>query len=236
MTEPSWISIILTGAFASFLGFALTLAFRRLYHKCFTEYDRSAIFRLSFDTKEECTKLDYSNAAVIVGKMPFTEFAGIAKPDLDPRDVIGFVVGPPKYIDNPTRAFGVSGWEPGYFVYVVINWERSDEFRRYERQGYTIARTIITDDEGNPVRTPESRVLSIKTASKAGNGIVRTTNCPLRYQPFKRAGFEASDIQYRKVSWLALPIIHSIRLSCRWWEWRKQQYTIKYQEVSNAGI
>ena len=70
----------------------------------------------------------YAYAPVIVGRFPFSDLGGEVRSNLDVRDVIGFVVGKPKWmeIEDLKRLRIVLNPEfhkPGYYAYCVIQWD-----------------------------------------------------------------------------------------------------------------
>ena len=164
----------------------------------FEEFDRSALVRI--DLAEGVPIDAFSDCAILNGPLPFTVFDKKTIPNVRTDEVVGFVVGTPRYIKNPEKN-GLKGWGEGYYVYIIIHWDHYKEVERLVDRGYCLQNTFLPNDEGKPQLTPESRFLRFTTASFAQQGVADITKGPwasLRYQPYKKYGFEATDVDYRK--------------------------------------
>ena len=109
--------------------------------------------------------------------------------------------GTPKYIEDPENS-GLKGWEEGYYVYIVIHWYHYKEVKRLVDRGYYLQNTFLPDEEGKPQMKPETRFLRFTTASFAQQqGVADITKglwASFKYQPYKKYGFEATDVDYRQ--------------------------------------
>ena len=197
---------------ATFVALLGAFIARRGWHKATKEYDRSMLIRLGTD--EEA--LDYANAPVIVGQFPFNELAGAVESNLDVRNVIGFVVGKPIWIPNVLIpnvwwlhiGLDQSTFGPGYYAYCVIQWEHADKVKRYADQGFHIRRTRYDGPQIHP-RMRERIFIGFGTDSEpeVGTGdvpmIAHIQTGPLaqlKYQPYLRGGFKATDIKMRALA------------------------------------
>ena len=70
--------------------------FRR---KMFVEFDRSILVRIAIAEGEEAET--YANWPILVGPLPFASFDNQTVPNVQVRDVVGFIVGIPRYIEEP---------------------------------------------------------------------------------------------------------------------------------------
>ena len=199
----------------TFLGMVGALVARWLVGKLFREYDRSMLIRLGVDEKDA---RKYTNAPVIVGRFPFSDLDGSVRSNLDARDVVGFVIGEPKWIGveklqqlkKRKKLQDPDSCKPGYYVYCVIQWERAAMVRRFVEQGFHIRRVSYDDDNAEGMM--RERVFigfgTDATPDEHGNrpmvahidkGILPW----LRYQPYRRGDFVAEDIEMRALTPLA---------------------------------
>ena len=79
---------------ATFLALIGAFIARRTWGKLVREYDRSMLIRLGTDRNSR----RHARVPVIVGRFPFSDLGGEVRSNLDIRDVIGFVVGEPKWM------------------------------------------------------------------------------------------------------------------------------------------
>ena len=208
----SW-ETVLNIAVGGTLAIPLGYAARRVWHKCTTEFDRSMLIRLIADRcgickgckkQKKCEKThhptDFSLVPVIVGKYPFSELRGKVESNLDSRDVIGFVVGDVKWIDDPTRLkLNPCKNKPGFYAYCVIQWEHADQVRRLYKQGFGV-RKIQHKSKSNP---RENSFIGFGTDVPDGQEIVHWQKgifASWRYQPYYKAGFHACDIRMRQLA------------------------------------
>ena len=212
MWEFLWSELrgLFTIAAAIPMGFGL----RRLWHRCFTEYDRSMLIRLEPGKDLHDPKL-FENTPVIVGTFPFRVLGDKRESDLDIQKVVGFIIGKVRHIDDPAEELGLdpSEWAPGYYAYCVINWEYSSEVKRMWRRGIGIMKTAmcLTDQQQRG-----SRFIGFGTDPPRGEaqgeqqGIAHLTEGILafaRYQPYAGAGFKADDLKLRQLSILTRILI-----------------------------
>ena len=188
---------------AAFLGFGAVQFARWARRKFFIEYDRSILVRLGNHAENN----DYTNAPIIVGQFPFSELAGAVEPNLDTRNVVGFVVGRPIWIwDVWWLHLGLdkNQHKAGYYAYCVIQWEHASAVKRFAERGFHIRRVRYN----GPQRYKDMRetiFLGFGTGSQpdaAGDVpvIVHITNdwfSSFRHQPYLRGGFFAEDIELR---------------------------------------
>ena len=178
------------------MGYAL----RRFWHRCFAEFDKSMLIRLSEEGDEKHHPSKFHLVPVIVGTYPFSELKGKVESNLDSRNVVGFVVGDVRWIDDP-RQLGLDPCKhpPGYYAYCVIQWEHANQVRRFYRQGFGI-RKIRKATETNP---QENAFIGFGTDLPPGQEIVHWQSGLLastRYQPYAKAGFQANDIKMRQLA------------------------------------
>ena len=207
--EDFWIRVVAT-VLGGAIGIPIGFAVRRIWQLCFIEYDRSMLIRLSEEGDEEHYPTKFSYVPVIVGQFPFSELGGEIQSNLDVRNVIGFVIGKVKWIDNP-RVLGIDPceWKPGYYAYCVIQWEYANLVKRMSKQGYHI-RKISHPSSFTGTFQRETRFIGMGTDSYEGQGIPHFQSGPLaflRYQPYDRAGFKAHDIKMRQLSLPARTLI-----------------------------
>ena len=200
--DEFWIRVVAT-VFGGAIGIPVGFGVRRLWHKCFTEYDRSILIRLSEEGDSEHHPEKFSKAPVIVGQFPFTELKGDVQPNLDVRNVIGFVIGDVRWIDRP-EILGIDKctWEAGFYAYCVIQWEHGARVKRMYNQGYHI-RKVRHPSSFEPEYQREISFIGIGTDAPKGQGIAHYQAgfwAFLRYQPYDRAGFKAWDIKMRQLS------------------------------------
>ena len=92
------------------IGAAWTMGwFRR---KMFVEFDRSILVRIDIPDDEKPES--YANWPILVGPLPFASFDNQTVPNVQVRDVVGFIIGIPQHIDKPEES-NLIGWQPGYF-------------------------------------------------------------------------------------------------------------------------
>lgn len=192
------------------MGFGL----RRIWHRCFTEYDRSMLIRLEpGEDLHDPEKLH--NAPIIVGTFPFREFDGKIEADLNIQNVVGFVIGQVRHIDNPAENLGLdsSEWAPGYYAYCVINWEYTNEVKRMWRRDIGIMKTVkrLTDPDqrgsryiGFGIDPPQGKCQGEQQGIADFTEGIRAF---ARYQPYAKAGFKAEDLKQRHLSILTRVMI-----------------------------
>ena len=188
-------------------GAGLLLAFmvRRTWGRCTKEYDRSILIRLGTHENSPI----YENAPVIVGRFPFSDLGGKVRSNLDVRDVIGFVVGSPKWMEmeDVKRLRIVLDsmiHKPGYYAYCVIQWEHADWVKRLESRGFHIRRTSYEGAKAEPDMR-EGIFIGFGTDATPDAGGVRPLVAHIdtgllasfRYQPYLKGGFRAEDIKMR---------------------------------------
>ena len=190
------VTIIIAGAIAIPLGYIE----RRIWQKCFTEFDRSMLIRLSEQGDEAHHPNQFHYVPAIVGAYPFSDLRGEVESNLDTRNVVGFVIDKVRWIDDP-RQLGLDPCEykPGYYAYCVIQWEHANQIKRYYRQGFGIRKIRIVR-KSNP---RENAFIGFGTDTPEGQTIAHWQDGPLasfRYQPYDRAGFKANDIRMRQLA------------------------------------
>ena len=122
----TWLNFLLRVA-ATGAGLLLAFVFRRTWNKATKEYDRSILIRLGDRTE---IRREYAHAPVIVGRIPFNDLGGLVRSNLDVRDVIGFVVGEPVWMEREDLkrlrvVLNPEFHKPGYYAYCVIQWEHA---------------------------------------------------------------------------------------------------------------
>lgn len=188
---------------AAFLGFGAVQFARWARRKFFIEYDRSILVRLGTDDE----KKEYANSPIIVGQFPFSELAGAVEPNLDTRNVVGFVVGRPIWIRDVWwlhLGLDKNQHKAGYYAYCVIQWEHASAVKRFAERGFHVRRIRYN----SPQRYKDMRetiFLGFGTGSEPDDVgdvpvIVHITDdwfASFRYQPYLRGGFRAEDIELR---------------------------------------
>ena len=200
------------GVLTVLLGIVLAWAIRWLRRKMFVEFDRSILVRIEIADGE--TPDSYANWPILVGPLPFASFGGRTVPNVQVKDVVGFIVGAPVCIKNP-QEWNLHGWEPGYFAYGIIHWERFDEIRAFIKRGHYLQQTFLPDPEGNPVKLPENRFLRFVTDSQEQQGVADSIEgicASLRFKPYAKLGFESSDLAYRRLSLQLSLILLMVRM------------------------
>ena len=71
--DEIWL-VIVGGTIVGTLGIPLGFLVRRIWHRCFTEYDRSMLIRLEIGQGKMHHPKMFSNTPVIVGTFPFQIF------------------------------------------------------------------------------------------------------------------------------------------------------------------
>lgn len=225
-SEPSVLVDFLLRVSATGFGFLIAFVVRRTWHKATKEYDRSMLIRLG--ESEDSPR--YGNAPVILGRFPFSDLGGMVRSNLDVRDVIGFVIGEPKWMEKEDLkrlriVLHPDVHKPGYYAYCVVQWEYAERVKRLESLGFHIRRTYYEGANAEP--DMRERVFvgfgtdSRPDADGAMPVVAHLDSGPLasfRYQPYLRGGFNATDIKMRA---------HSPQSRCLIWvkdlftkEWR----------------
>lgn len=203
-----WLNLILR-VMATFIALLGAFVVRRAWNQATNEYDRSMLIRLG--TGEDSPR--YVNVPVIVGRFPFSDLGGKVRSNLDARDVVGFVVGEPKWMETEDLkrlriVLNPESHKPGYYAYCVIQWEHAALVKRFADQWFHIRRTGYGGRKAEPGMR-ERRFIGFGTDSEPDEG---TTDLPLiahivtgprasfRYQPYLRGGFKAVDIKTRALA------------------------------------
>ena len=207
--DPTAWSTLAWRVAATFIGLVGAFIARRAWYKTTKEYDRSMLIRVGTDEDTP----DYANVPIIIGQLPFSELAGRVQSNLDTRNVIGFVVGRPKWMKmEDLRRLRIvldpRFHTPGYYAYCVIQWEHAAFVKRLADQWFHIRRTRY---DGPEVRAGmrERIFVGFGTDAKPDEGtgdlpmIAHMENGPLasfKYQPYLRGGFRAEDMAMRALS------------------------------------
>ena len=190
------LNVIIAGSIAIPIGYGL----RRTWHKCFTEYDRSLLIRLSEEGDDDHHPVNFHYAPVITGTYPFGELRGKVESNLDSRNVMGFVVGRVRWLDDPeSMGRELRNQKPGYYAYCVIQWEHADEVRRYFKQGFSVRKIRIVT-ESNP---RENAFIGFGTEGPCEQAIIHSQGglrASMCYQPYDKYGFMANDIRMRQLA------------------------------------
>ena len=194
---------------ATFLALIGAFIARRTWGKLVREYDRSMLIRLGTDRNSR----RYAGVPVIVGRFPFSDLGGEVRSNLDIRDVIGFVVGEPKWMQMrdlkrlPIK-FDPKSHRPGYYAYCVIQWEHAAMVKRFADQWLHIRRTSYNGPRRESGMR-ESVFIGFGTDSRPDEGkktvpmiahIVTGPRASFRYQPYLKGGFKPEDIKMRALA------------------------------------
>ena len=198
-----FLRVMATGA-----GFLVAFIVRRTWGRATKEYDRSILIRLGTHRDSSI----YRNSPVIVGRLPFSDLGGKVRSNLDVRDVIGFVVGSPKWMETEDLkrlriVLDLEIHKPGYYAYCVIQWEHADWVKRLESRGFHIRRTTYEGAKAEP-NMRERIFVGFGTDATPDAGGVRPLVAHIdtgvfasfRYQPYLGGGFKAEDIKMRALA------------------------------------
>ena len=191
---------IILGVTTIICGIIIAWVLRRLSSILFVEYDRSVLVRVEIPA--DLQPGDFANWPIINGALPFRTFGGVTVPDVQTGDVVGFIVGEPTKFSD-TETIGAKGWPPGYFAYAAIHWNKYQEVKALVYRGYYLQQTFLPDAENKPTHVPQTRFLRFAIGSNGEQGIANIVNGPLasfKYQPYKKHGFDSTDIEYRKMT------------------------------------
>ena len=205
--STGWLDLALR-VVATFIALLGAFVARRAWHRVTREYDRSILIRLGTDKDSP----RYGHAPVIVGRFPFSDLGGEVRSNLDVRDVIGFVVGNPIWMEKEDLkrlriVLDPAIHRPGYYSYCVIQWEHADWVKRLESRGFHIRRTSY-DGENAEQGMRERIFVGFGTDATPDDGgdrpVVAHIDTGLlasfRYQPYLRGGFKAEDIRMRALA------------------------------------
>ena len=199
-----WLDLLLRVA-ATFVALLGAFMFRRTWNKATKEFDRSMLIRLGTDSDSP----NYADAPVIVGRFPFSELDGKVRSNLDVRDVIGFVVGKPRWMDAEDLnrlhiVLNPKFHKPGYYAYCVIQWEHANLVKRFADQWFHIRRTGYHGDGAEPGMRERIFVgFGTDATPDTDGGLPMVAHidtgllASFRYQPYLRGGFKAEDIKMR---------------------------------------
>ena len=205
--STAWLDL-LTRVLATFLALLGAFIFRRVWNKATKEYDRSMLIRLGSDDDSP----GYAHAPIIVGRFPFSDLGGIVRSNLDIRDVVGFVVGKPRWLTSEDLkrlriVLNPECHKPGYYAYCVIQWEHANMVKRFADQWFHIRRTSYTGNNAEP-QMRERIFVGFSTNATPDSSdnlpmvahIVTGLFASFRYQPYLRGGFRADEIKMRALA------------------------------------
>ena len=211
------------------LGIVAAWTLGWLRRKMFIEFDRSILVRIEIPTDEEPEA--YANWPILTGPLPFASFNNQTVPNVQARDVVGFIVGSPRYIDDPD-SLALPGWKSGYFAYGIIHWEHFSEVRAFVNRGYYLQQAFLPNEQGLPLRVPESRFLRFVTNSQEQQGVADTIEgwrASFRFQPYAKLDLPSTDLSYRRLSfqlaaglWLCRRANEIVRLVGKPYHWLRR--------------
>ena len=203
-----WSNVFLLRVAATFAGLLGAFMARRAWAKVAREYDRSMLIRLGTDDDSP----NYAYAPIIVGRFPFSDLDGKVRSNLDARDVIGFVVGKPMWMETEALkrlriVLDPEFHKPGYYAYCVIQWEHAAMVKRFADQWFHIRRTGYNGRKAEP-HMRERLFIGFGTDSKPDADGSRPMIAHIhsgwwasfRYHPYLRGGFKAEDIKMRALA------------------------------------
>ncbi len=214
LPEPStWTGTIIIALAFPFVFAALFSFARYIWHHIAIKHDVSALAylgnagRLQKSTGRHAPTSTpypphYAHCPIYPDTPRYYEVRDTTLTDNNPIDVIGFVVGKPKWLEVPP-----AGEDPGYYAELIINWDKADKLREWTRRGYGIQMASLTDGNKTDLSRSDNRYLAISPFSEDGKRIVdaiikfhefRTFRC----RPYKKHGFRtADDLGHRQLSW-----------------------------------
>ena len=195
------------GVLTVLLGILSAWVIRWLRRRMFVEFDRSILVRIEPEKMEPET---FANWPIVVGPLPFASFANETVPNVQARDVVGFIVDTPRFLADPEE-WGLDGWDAGYFAYGIVHWEHFDEVRALVKRGYWLQRAYLPGEEGTASAVPGSRFLRFVTGAHGQQGVPYTTEglwASFRVRPYKKLGFGSPDVSYRRLS---------LQVGCWYW-------------------
>ena len=222
-SSPSWYAAIIFGAAAGLMAVLTLGAGRWFIRHTFVKHDLSALAYLGSD--ENVTQ--FANAPLYPDNQRFYLVGSKLLVNNDPRDVLGFVVGKPRWLESPPNLA-----EPGYYAYVVINWEYSEDFKRWVKRGFGIQVSAPTTNEGEIDKSrPDNRHLVLTPFNIEDKRVIDICEgwltSSLRWRPYAKFGFTSDDIDNRSMSWQTRTLILIWRLGR--WLGKKTKSTFKGQ-------
>ena len=203
--QPLCGSIIAGVAAGIFAG--LTLAILRwLRAVTLTQHDRSALLYLGpreyfQDWQKDIS--DLANRPIYPDNQRRYELQNKLYTNNDPRDIIGFITGKPRFLENPPH----SG-KAGYYVYVVINWQYADQFKQWAKRGFAVQIADIPTSGGKPEDIPQDDLhLVISPSGRNPSNeseiydICDGPGYSFQWQPYNKWGFNTDDLKNRTCSW-----------------------------------
>ena len=177
---------------------------REIWMAVATRHDASALAYLG----TEKNVAEFANAALFPDSPRYSTVYDTVIPHNDPRDVIGFIIGRPRWLDQ-------SKWidQKGYYAYVLINWQMYEQLREWTRRGYGIQKVALLDEEGGIDSTRvDSRhmvVTPFNEENKYMYDICKGPSRVFRWHPYRKLGFESErldlctlSIQARGMAWI----------------------------------
>ena len=214
LESPEWLTALLVGVVTVIVATALVkgtgAALRALWMATCTKHDASALAYLGRDKSAS----EFGSVAIFPDSPQYVAVEGQITPHSDPREVLGFVVGKPLWLER-------TKWSDnkGYYAFVMINWQVYEQFREWTKRGYGIQMVEFPSVSG-----VDSRHLVLTPFSHEERGILHICEGPvrvLRWQPYEKLGFKPVRLdiytltwQVKVLSWLSA-LIASCFLACR---------------------
>ena len=214
LESPEWLTTLLVGVVTVIVATTLVkgtgAALRALWMATCTKHDASALAYLGQDESAS----EFGSVPIFPDSPQYVAIEGQITPHPDPREVLGFVVGRPLWLER-------TKWseDEGYYAFVMINWQVYEQFREWTNRGYGIQMVEFPCVSG-----VDSRHLALSPFSHEERGIRHICEGPvrvLRWQPYRKLGFKPVRLdistltwQVKVLSWLSV-VVESCFLACR---------------------
>ena len=205
-TDQSWYSPIVTGVVAGIFAAVALGTLRWLRAITFTRHDRSALIYLGTSDYFEDREIDVktlANYPIYPDNQRRYQLGNDLYTNNDPRDVVGFIVGEPRFLEHPPH-----DGKSGYYAYVVINWQYAEQFSQWAKRGFAIQLTVIPPNANDPKDIPQDddHLLISPSVRDFSNKSEIWDVCDgmwysFKWQPYKKWGFTTPDLKNRSRSW-----------------------------------
>ena len=220
-SQPLAASIIV-GATAGICAGLTLSALRWLRAVTLTQHDRSALIYLGpreYFQDRQINIIELANRPLYPDNQRRYELQNRLYTNNDPRDIIGFITGNPRFLENPPH-----NGKAGYYIYVVINWHYADQFKQWAKRGFAAQISNLSTSGGKPEDIPQDDLhLVISPSGRDPSNeseILDICDGPrysFQWQPYNKWEFNTDDLKHRTCSWQSKFLIGIGRLI----KWRK---------------